>query len=789
MREFYTENIQSNKSLQKKGGIIEVSETVSEQQKKLEQQYSEGAVLTPEQIEKLIPYTEAPPDNKPQIKVPQARRAVFTIFDTFKNLGYTKEEVLSVIPELPNLDRKRLELRNGSDLDNPVISPRITERDRNLYITKTLPKVEELLVKKYGHREPPEESKPKVSIYDKKTETSLIPSGITIFEQIDCYSREEILTIILQLPKNDKKRVDMMNGPDLDNPVKVSNISPEIRELYATKTIPTIEKMLRKQYGPRQSSKVSIKKRLKEISRYIKEMFQFIKEPYDLNFLNSIKTDDELQSLEIYLLSEIKKLSESANLLEEELKIILFKCGFIEKCKTDEQISEILNIKIYALRQIEIKIFKKLQNSPYAKKFIENTSPDKIKELSKLIPYEKEDILQVVDSEETIIEKPDPGKEEIEMRKLTIYKYFEEYGYTKEQVKEIIKELTEKQIEYLKVRNGNDLDNPVYIGNLDPNQRSQYASTLKRIMKKLEEKYGKNGAESIQEEIDEISAQELATNSSGEEHKTEAIIATQSEPKISGEQIKEIKRKGRQKKSLIERFKEIGYTREQILLVIEELPEKYKECIKLIDGEEIDHPVKSKEAAKKDEVRYYTSVISNIKRNLEKKYGIPNQQSSTSQKENVAKLDSKHTEEMVSIAVEPINESEYLEQTQPSTKEISEIPQTRETKATNITKEECTRILELIKTPTFTELMTQLNPKSGIIIALRLGYVDGKYFTSESIASFLGIEVKEVIETTKEVLNLYKQNINSFIDTAISYIEPETKGPARRLIPENNENK
>ena len=47
--------------------------------------------------------------------------------------GYTKEEVLSVLPDLPNLDQKRVRLRNGHDLDNPVISPSITERDRELY--------------------------------------------------------------------------------------------------------------------------------------------------------------------------------------------------------------------------------------------------------------------------------------------------------------------------------------------------------------------------------------------------------------------------------------------------------------------------------------------------------------------------------------------------------------------------------------------------------------------------------------------------------------------------------
>ncbi len=67
--------------------------------------------------------------------------------------------------------------------------------------------------------------------------------------------------------------------------------------------------------------------------------------------------------------------------------------------------------------------------------------------------------------------------------------------------------------------------------------------------------------------------------------------------------------------------------------------------------------------------------------------------------------------------------------------------------------------------------MNELSPKKAVIISLRLGYVDNKYFSSKSIATFLAIEESEVIETTKEILNIYKNQINDFIDKAISYTE------------------
>ena len=87
-----------------------------------------------------------------------------------------------------------------------------------------------------------------------------------------------------------------------------------------------------------------------------------------------------------------------------------------------------------------------------------------------------------------------------------------------------------------------------------------------------------------------------------------------------------------------------------------------------------------------------------------------------------------------------------------------------------ITKEDYLKMLELLRTPTFTQMMSMLNAKEAVIISLRLGYVDGKYFSTESIARFLGIEEEEVIETTKKVLLLYKESINGFLDKAIEAV-------------------
>lgn len=70
-------------------------------------------------------------------------------------------------------------------------------------------------------------------------------------------------------------------------------------------------------------------------------------------------------------------------------------------------------------------------------------------------------------------------------------------------------------------------------------------------------------------------------------------------------------------------------------------------------------------------------------------------------------------------------------------------------------------------------MLKVLSVKEATIVSLRLGYVDGKYFAFESIANFLGISTLEVIETTKRVMELYKESINELIDSAIKHLNDD----------------
>ncbi len=110
-----------------------------------------------------------------------------------------------------------------------------------------------------------------------------------------------------------------------------------------------------------------------------------------------------------------------------------------------------------------------------------------------------------------------------------------------------------------------------------------------------------------------------------------------------------------------------------------------------------------------------------------------------------------------------------------------EMPATQ-TVSGDLTKDECIKMLELLRTPTFTQMMSVLSAKEAIIISLKLGYVEGKYFSNEQIATFLKISEMEVIETTKKILLLYKENINSFLDYLIGIATSQE----RILTPKND---
>ena len=220
-----------------------------------------------------------------------------------------------------------------------------------------------------------------------------------------------------------------------------------------------------------------------------------------------------------------------------------------------------------------------------------------------------------------------------------------------------------------------------------------------------------------------------------------------------------------------------SYTKEQVDTMLEKLSEEEKALITLRYGEDLHNPISGK-LNKEETNKFYGSLIPKMKRLL----ANPNKETKPRKKRTIT------TETVINdlvgqtqpqMIVEQTKKETIIEQTNPKTVEIikqqDRVIITENTSAEQMKKEDYFKILELLRTPSFNQMMSVLSAKESVIISLRLGYIDEKYFSTDSIAEFLGIEEQEVIDTTKKILLLYKENINQFIDNAIQIVTEDSK--------------
>lgn len=222
-----------------------------------------------------------------------------------------------------------------------------------------------------------------------------------------------------------------------------------------------------------------------------------------------------------------------------------------------------------------------------------------------------------------------------------------------------------------------------------------------------------------------------------------------------------------------------SYTKEQIDDMLEKLSEEEKILITLRYGEDLNNPESSK-LNKEQRNKFYSSLIPKMKRLL----ANPNKE--IKQRKKKRKIPEPITNNLIEESSNVIPTKKTINEKliqQPS--ENDEIIKQEYSNIESMTKDDCLKILGLLRTPSFNQMMSVLSVKESVIISLKLGYIDGKYFSTNSIAEFLGIEQQEVIDTIKKVLLLYKENINQFIDNAIQIAIEEreiTSSPVVKLF-------
>ena len=185
--------------------------------------------------------------------------------------------------------------------------------------------------------------------------------------------------------------------------------------------------------------------------------------------------------------------------------------------------------------------------------------------------------------------------------------------------------------------------------------------------------------------------------------------------------INEPKKKGRKVQSIYELFKD--YSKEEINEMLSKLNDEDKELLIKRYGNDLENPMIKKDFTDDDRKCFYGKLLPKMRMLLKK--------------------------------------------TRPDT-DI-----TKEIKDNKLEKKDYLKVIELMRSYSFHEMLKLLTPKEAVIICLRLGYVDNKFYSTTAISNFLGLKEKEILEITKKILLLFKKNINSYIDETIEYAEKE----------------
>ena len=192
------------------------------------------------------------------------------------------------------------------------------------------------------------------------------------------------------------------------------------------------------------------------------------------------------------------------------------------------------------------------------------------------------------------------------------------------------------------------------------------------------------------------------------------------------------------------------YSKEQIDKVINELTEEERQLLYKRYGNDLSNPIKTT-LTKEESNRFYSSIMPKIKRKLKSK-----EKKQPVQKTPTAIEDKKVSKKEPKIPIEPIIE---LNDTKPE-----------ETEEEPITKEDYLKMLELLRSPKFSKMLNKYSAKERMIISLKLGYIDGKCFSTEAISKFLDIPEQEIISLTHKVLLEYQEMINSIFEGTIKMV-------------------
>lgn len=436
----------------------------------------------------------------------------------------------------------------------------------------------------------------------------------------------------------------------------------------------------------------------------------------------------EIYSISKYLQNEILKILSLFDKKEQE--IIKFRyglCGY--KISSLAEVRSQVGLTRERIRQIELKVMHKLRLCIDVKKYLD------------------------------YVDNPSKATEEI-------------YSYRKKYFFEKTSSIYKTNDFYIEHINWDDIDFLIkkfpcedkmmlllYLGLYDGKEYS-----MKSIYKKLNKEYNYKSNKYVKKLIIELIKQiENFVDQKEKKEKNKNIVT-----------VKEEKIMGRKLKTIYELLK--PYDREKIDSVIKNLPPEEKALIRLRYGDDLDNPVTNPECTEVFKKDVYYKLIPKMRKilsNLELEE-IEKNQLVQSKKDTIIPIQEEKNNKDGLVTRD--NEDTLLKNDSPLNNEEKQV----------LNKEDYISIVSIFNNPRFMNLSKTFGMKKSFILALKLGWIDEKYFSTEAIANFLDIDKLEVINITKEGLESFKQEFNSMVDEVIEVCENESSILVKKHEPKNS---
>lgn len=450
------------------------------------------------------------------------------------------------------------------------------------------------------------------------------------------------------------------------------------------------------------------------------------KEDTDFSYFIPSKDESlEKSAIKKDLSTRMSELLKECNLNEKEIDVLSSRYGLNGiDVLTLEEIGQKYGVTRERIRQIETKALKKIRNSSHVKKFADFTD-DPVYAMNNLMKMREAYLFNPYSFKKNIISKDEDNNSKGKSK--NIYDIFNSKGYSKEEVDEAIKSLTVDEINLLKSRYGDNLDK---------------SPTTRMNRNEFVEKFTR-----------------------GLFSKILLIMKNNREKDIIKEPKNERKKYMKTPRNIYDIFREQGYSEQELTRAINSLPENEVEMLKSIYGADFTK-IPTVTLSKEEKTKLYSVIFTKIRRKIKKDR---NSQTVTQDVENKAEVVNDSEETIEDTKNVTIFDQTDVQEEAPVIVPIKEV----EVSTTPTVNSGYGKFLELLKTPTFSDMLSILTPKEAVIIMLKLGYIDNKYFSTDRIAEFLEIELSEVSETTKKVILLLKERINDYIDLAINEVSKE----------------